>query len=838
MAERLGVAELETGVDQSGIDRGLGEAKRKSKGFVDEVSTSFRKNLGSSLGQGIGVGIGAIGADLVRDAASTVVSGFKDMVGSAVAFEQGMRNVNSIAKVTEAELAAMGDAALAIGAEFGQSAATMTDALYDISSSGFAGSEALDILRASALAATAGMATTGQAAAGITAVLNSYGMAASEAGRVSDILFKTVERGVVTFPELSDQIGKVAALAAPLGVSLEEVGAALAVMTRAGIDAENATTQLNAIMSSILKPSKEASDLARQLGIDWTAAGLKANGLSGTLSRMLVATNGNQEAMATLLGDARAIRGAFSLAADSGQQLSDELAIMEDAAGAAGDAFGEQSKGAAFKLAQMQSKLEAAGIELGQKMIPVLLTLADATIDYVVPAIETLAGAFALLTGDIEPAEDALRGFAETVGEAQPVKTNWLDAQIAALEEFPTVVVKGAGRAAQGMAFMRDAAKDDLRIVADEYGSLATKAADASTIIERTNSDILASIRGLRDGVVGKGDEVADALYRPIIVAGELADTQQELRIIKSKLANDTLEADERESLERRRQTVGQKLIELTSEHLTYGTRAEQINKTSAFLSSSFWTDAYEGASVEQKIILDDWRRSLEERLDGMVNSAEEKGGQVRDKYTGEIASGRSGVSTATSTMVGGMRGPLTRAEREARKHGETAGQAYADGVAAKVYATANAAARHAAQMRMYLRQLSPAQKGPLSEGGGTGGWGEKGGDLFIDGIVRAIGRSHARLTGALGGVRSDLSSLRLGATASLTGGLAGGLALAGGAVASGVGVPGGTTVINNNSATVQGLLPVRSPLELTDQMDRLARSGEWMTGPRWRDPV
>ena len=43
--------------------------------------------------------------------------------------------------------------------------------------------------------------------AGIAAVLNAYGMSADEATAVSDVMFQTVKRGVLTFGELANTIG-------------------------------------------------------------------------------------------------------------------------------------------------------------------------------------------------------------------------------------------------------------------------------------------------------------------------------------------------------------------------------------------------------------------------------------------------------------------------------------------------------------------------------------------------------------------------------------------------------------------------------------------------------
>jgi len=97
------------------------------------------------------------------------------------------------------------------------------------------------------------------------------------------------------FGELSDQIGKTTAVASPLGVSLEEVAAATSLMTRNGIGAEETFTQINAVMSSMLKPSSEAAKLAESLGLQWNAAGLKANGLAGSMTQLIQKTGGSHE---------------------------------------------------------------------------------------------------------------------------------------------------------------------------------------------------------------------------------------------------------------------------------------------------------------------------------------------------------------------------------------------------------------------------------------------------------------------------------------------------------------------------------------------------------------
>jgi TP901 family phage tail tape measure protein len=368
------------------------------------------KSAGASF-MGLGKMAGQLIAKLALVAAAAVAAFPLYAVKTAMDFETAMLNVNSIAKVDTETFDRMKASVIAMSTELPQTAETLAKGLYDIASSGFAGEEGLTVLNAAAKAASAGLTTTEVSAAGVVGVLNAYGLKAEDAARVSDIMFKTVDRGVITFEELSGEIGKTTALAAPLGVSIEEVAAGIALMTRKSIDGANATTQLNAIMTNLLKPSQEAAALADDLGLGWDAAALKARGLTGVLADMVVATGGNHEQMATLLGDARAIRGAFVLASDGGAQFNAELAIMEGAAGATDTALSYQKQGLAYNLQLTKNKIDAAAIVIGTKLMPKIAEIASRVADWVdknqeligqvggalLAALEAIVGAIGLL---------------------------------------------------------------------------------------------------------------------------------------------------------------------------------------------------------------------------------------------------------------------------------------------------------------------------------------------------------------------------------------------------------------------------------------------------------
>lgn len=389
----------------------------RSANFViaaKDAATRPMGNIGKAMGKLRNAGataFKAIGAAALG-AAAAITAFAVDGIRKAAAFQTAMLNVNSIAKATPEAFKGMQDSVLEMSKRLPQSAETLAQGLYDISSSGFAGADGIKVLEAAAKAASAGLAQTSESAAGITAVLNAYSYGADEAQRVSDILFKIVDRGVITFPELAQEIGKVTALSSPLGVSLEDVGASLAVLTKNGIDGANATTQLNAILQAVLKPSHQAGVLAQHLGINLSAAGLKAKGFSGFLAEMIEKTGGSSEKMARLLGNSRAIRGAFVLAKDGGAQFNEELAMMMNAAGATDTALSYQSQGLNFQLSILGNNVDAIAIKLGENFIPVLTEITSFITKKGLPKFQEFAGSIGKAVGpilkDLEPAVKTL----------------------------------------------------------------------------------------------------------------------------------------------------------------------------------------------------------------------------------------------------------------------------------------------------------------------------------------------------------------------------------------------------------------------------------------------
>lgn len=356
---------------------------------------------------------------------------------SAVQFEKNMQNVNSLLLLTDGQLASVSERVLDIAREVPQSAENLAEGLYNIASSGFEGADGLLVLEASAKAASAGLSQTDTSAKAISAVLNAYGLSAASATDVSDVLFQTVNKGVVSFDELSSVVGNFVGMTAAAGVPIQDANAALATMTLAGIGAAEASTSLNRVVQSLIQPSEALAATLQDLGYESGLQALQAEGLYGIMDRLRTVTQGNAEAYLRLFPEIRAARGAFALATDAGAtyaRLQGEIGDRTRVAGATQVAFAEQMESTAAKWDILTSSIRANTIQVGQQVLPVFNGLLDVINPLANEVIPTLESAWALMTPYMATARDIgedLFGVLQAIYDAgAPIVT--VAAQIAA----------------------------------------------------------------------------------------------------------------------------------------------------------------------------------------------------------------------------------------------------------------------------------------------------------------------------------------------------------------------------------------------------------------------
>ena len=250
--------------------------------------------------------------------------------------------------------------------QMGESGETLKRGLYDILSASIAPAKAMDVLAVAAKAAVGGMTDTSVSADALTTILNSYKMTAEDAAKVSDKLFMTVKRGKLTYAELAGSIGMVSATASIAGVSLDELLATVATVTRGGINAHVAMTAVTGVLKSFLKPTDDAKDMAKSLGIELSTATLKAEGLSGVFKKLV---GMKAEDLAKLFPNIRGLRG-VAIAMQDQAGLTKDLGLLMNSAGQAGEAFNKMSGTMAFQLGQLKQEISALAKDIGFALMP------------------------------------------------------------------------------------------------------------------------------------------------------------------------------------------------------------------------------------------------------------------------------------------------------------------------------------------------------------------------------------------------------------------------------------------------------------------------------------
>lgn len=296
-------------------------------------------------------GVGAMGAAIV----GPMTMGVK----AAADFEKQVAMVSTMMGGGSGDIAAYRAQIRALSVEFGQGTDVIANGLYDLLSASVAPDKAMGVLRTALVSAKGGMTDAATATSALINILNAYHIPAQNAADVSDLMFMVVKRGVMTFNDLAENVGAVTATANAAGISLEELGASLATMTRNGLKTDLAVTALQNIVAEFLNPTEAASEVAKKYGVELGTAALRAEGLFGVLQKLSGASEAD---IGKIFGNIRGLRGVFALRGDM-QGFAKDLDLMGKRSGAAAEAAGKMSGTMALgieKLTQAFTGLNAA----------------------------------------------------------------------------------------------------------------------------------------------------------------------------------------------------------------------------------------------------------------------------------------------------------------------------------------------------------------------------------------------------------------------------------------------------------------------------------------------
>jgi len=339
--------------------------KARERGTLG-VTKAWKANKKMTLSS-MKMGAAVVAATMAfRKLSQFLISSVKDFA----AYEKGVKNVTTLlsSEDTGAFRGELFEGAISVSKDFGFAMGDVTKAMFDSVSAGVKGGDAINFLNEASKLAIAGVTDLKSATMGLTTVLNAYGMTADKVSDVSAVLFTTQKFGVTTVDELAKSIGVVVPFAAASGISLEELGASIAVTTRSGLDAAKTVTALRAAISQMQKPSEQSADLFTKWGIPVGAAQMKAVGFTETMKRLNDVYKQSPRDIELMFGNVRGLTAIFSIAGDNAADYGKFLAELNDEtlrSANVSKATAEQMDSTQFKIDQMSAAWTAFKINLG-----------------------------------------------------------------------------------------------------------------------------------------------------------------------------------------------------------------------------------------------------------------------------------------------------------------------------------------------------------------------------------------------------------------------------------------------------------------------------------------
>lgn len=275
---------------------------------MDEASSRLR-----SAGQSMT----SAGAGLTAGVTLPVVGIGVAALHMAGQFESSMNMMQAVSGATADEMAQVSDTAIALGSDLtlpGTSASDAALAMVELSRAGLSVQESMDAARGVLQLSAAAQIGNAQAATITANALNTFGLAGTEAATVANLLAGGANASSAEITDMAAAIQASGAVAASMGVPIDSLTTAIALMANAGIAGSDAGTSLKTMLMRLGAPTQESAALMRELGVsvfDASGTMLPMEQIIGQFSSALGGMTMEQRnaALATIFG-ADAIRAA------------------------------------------------------------------------------------------------------------------------------------------------------------------------------------------------------------------------------------------------------------------------------------------------------------------------------------------------------------------------------------------------------------------------------------------------------------------------------------------------------------------------------------------------
>jgi len=290
----------------------------------------------------------------------------------AVDFEKGMAEVATLAPdMSEETFGTLRQGVLDLSKEMGITTSEVVPALYQAISAGVPTENVLTFMELASKAAVGGVTDLETAVDGITSVVNAYGEGVIDAQKAADIMFTGVRLGKTDFAQLSASLFNVIPTAATLGISMEEVTAALATITAQGVPTSVATTTLRSAFVEASKGGTLLDKAIREMtGKSFQELIAGGSNAAGIFDALRTETEASGLSFNDLFGSVEAMNAVLQITGPNAVKMNEALAEMHSSAGAVDTAFATVSSTASFKFSKAVNQVKVIMTEIGAMILP------------------------------------------------------------------------------------------------------------------------------------------------------------------------------------------------------------------------------------------------------------------------------------------------------------------------------------------------------------------------------------------------------------------------------------------------------------------------------------
>ena len=416
-----------TSIDKFGKEaKGVGEAGEVFTGLGEKISNAI-------VTKGISIAADAVGAlkDKAIEAAQYAVE-----VGSS--FEAGMSEVAAISGASGSELEALSDKAKELGSTTKFSATEAASAMTNMSLAGWTVDQTLSgIDGVMQLAAASGM-DLADASQIVTDNISSFGLAASDATNIADMMAYAQANSSTTAAELGEAYKNCGANMNAAGQDIETTTSMLEALANNGLRGSEAGTALAAVMRDMTSKMKDGKIAIGDTSVEVMDSNGNFRDMTDILKDVEDATDGMGDAqkqaalMSTFTSDS--IKGLNMLLSTGSDQVTGYEENLRNCSGAASDMAETMQDNLQGKLTELSSATEGLGIAAYNYISGPLQG-----------GVELLTGLISGLTDIITPQKEVIdTAYTEIMDSTQELKDN-----MASIDDQFTGTMDSADRVGQ-----------------------------------------------------------------------------------------------------------------------------------------------------------------------------------------------------------------------------------------------------------------------------------------------------------------------------------------------------------------------------------------------------